>query len=57
MSEAEADKPDEVAAAIQVAKEFLKAFQGERIEHLGLEEARQNKHEKTWDITFGFNRR
>ena len=46
MSEAEADKPDEVTAAIQVAKEFfLKAFQGERLENLGLEEVRQDKHD------------
>lgn len=58
MSEAEASKPDEVTAAIQVAKEFLlKAFQGERIENLGLEEVIQNTYEKTWNVTFGFNRR
>lgn len=58
MSEAETDKPDEVTAAIQVAKEFLlKAFQGEKLENLGLEEVRWNKTENTWGITFGFNRR
>lgn len=57
MSEAETDKPDEVTAAIRVVKEFLlKAFQGEKLENLGLEEVRRNKYEDTWDITFGFNR-
>ena len=58
MSEAETGKPDEVTVAIQVAKEFLlKAFQGEKLENLGLEEVRQNKYEDTWEITLGFNRR
>lgn len=58
MSEAETDKPDEVNAAIQVAKEFLlKAFQGEKLENLGLEEVQWNKYENTWNITFGFSRR
>ena len=58
MSEAETDKPDEVTAAIQVAREFLlKAFQGEKVENLGLEEVRRNTRDGTWDITFGFNRR
>lgn len=58
MSEAGADKPDEVTAAIQAAKEFLlKAFQGERIENLGLEEVRRNRHDRTWEVTLGFNRR
>lgn len=57
MSEA-GDKTDEVAAAIQAAKNFLlKAFQGEKIENLGLEEVRRNKHDRTWEITLGFNRR
>lgn len=58
MSEAGTDKLDEVAAAVQAAKEFLlKAFQGEKIENLGLEEVRRNKREHTWEITLGFNRR
>ncbi len=57
MSEA-SDKLDEVTAAIQAAKAFLlKAFQGEPIENLGLEEVRRNKHDRTWEITLGFNRR
>ncbi len=57
MSEA-VDKPDEVTAAIQAAKEFLlKTFQGEKIENLGLEEVRQNKHDDTWEVTLGFSRR
>ena len=58
MSEARTDKPDEVTAAIQAAKEFLlKAFQGERLENLGLEEVRRSQHGDIWEITFGFNRR
>ncbi len=57
MSEA-VEKPDEVTAAIRTAKEFLlKAFQGEKIENLGLEEVRRNKHDDTWEITLGFSRR
>lgn len=58
MSEADADRPDEVTAAIQSAKEFLlKAFRGETIENLGLEEVRRNKRDRTWEVTLGFNRR
>lgn len=58
MSEADTDKPDEVTAAIQAAREFLlKAFWGERIENLGLEKVRRSQSGDTWDITFGFNRR
>ena len=58
MSEVGTDKPDEVTAAVQAAKDFLlKAFQGEKIENLGLEEVRWNKHEHTWEVTLGFNRR
>lgn len=58
MSEAEADKLDEVTEAIQAAKEFLlKAFQGERIENLGLEEVKRGGPGNTWDITLGFTRR
>lgn len=58
MSEAETNKPDEITAAIQVAKEFLlKAFQGEKLENLGLEEVQRNKHDGTWEITLGFSRR
>lgn len=58
MSEAETDKPDEVTAAIQAAKEFLlKAFRGEKLENVGLEEVRRSQYGDTWEITFGFNRR
>ena len=57
MSEA-VDEPDEVMAVIRTAKEFLlKAFQDEKIESLGLEEVRRNKHDDTWKITLGFSRR
>ena len=56
MSEAEAETPDEVTRAIQLAKKFLlHAFQGEKIENLGLEEVRK-EHNGHWDVTFGFNR-
>lgn len=56
MSEAD-DKPDEVTAAIQAAKQFLlKAFQGENLENLGLEEVRRSTHGDTWEVTLGFSR-
>jgi hypothetical protein len=57
MSETEAEKYDELTQAIQMAKTFLlKAFNGEKIENLGLEEVQHNPYDSTWDITLGFNR-
>jgi hypothetical protein len=57
MSEVESTKPDEVTEAIQTAKALLlKAFQGEKLENLGLEELR-HEHGRKWEITLGFNRR
>ncbi|MGI3776882.1 MAG: hypothetical protein ACRYGC_06255 [Janthinobacterium lividum] len=59
MSDTEAEKPDDVTAAIGVAKAFLlQAFQGEAIENLGLEEVVPVRPEAgEWNVTFGFNRR
>ena len=57
MSEARVEELDDVNKAIRLAKAFLlKAYEGETIENLGLEEVRQN-HGSIWDVTLGFNRR
>lgn len=53
----EVETPDDVTRAIKMAKEFLlKAFQGEKIENLGLEEVKHD-YGSEWEITLGFNRR
>jgi hypothetical protein len=55
MNDVQAER-DELTDAIQLAKAFLlKAFQGEKIENLGLEEVRRD-HGSIWDITLGFSR-
>ena len=52
----EVELPDDVARAIKVAKQFLlQAFQGEKLENLGLEEVKLD-HGREWEITLGFNR-
>ncbi len=57
MSEAEISESDELTQAIQMAKGFLvKAFAGERIENVGLEEVQHDPSRRIWDITLGFNR-
>lgn len=57
MGEAETEKPDELTLAIQTAKAFLlKAFRGEKIENLTLEEVKHDSYSSTWEITLGFNR-
>lgn len=57
MSEAESEKPDELTSAIQTAKAvLLRAFKGEKIENIGLEEVKHDRYGRTWEITLGFNR-
>ncbi len=57
MSETEAEGADELTNAIHMAKAYLlKAFKGERIENLGLEEVQHDEYQYSWDITLGFNR-
>jgi hypothetical protein len=57
MSETEAEKPDEITSAIQMAKAYLlKAFKGEKIENLALEEVEHDPYQHIWDITLGFDR-
>ena len=53
----EAERPDELTLAIQMAKAYLlKAFSGEKIENLGLEEVKHDPYQHHWDITLGFDR-
>ena len=57
MSEVQVEELDDINKAIRVAKAFLlKAYEGETIENLGLEEVRPLDG-STWDVTLGFNRR
>jgi hypothetical protein len=57
MSETKAEKPDEITSAIQMAKAYLlKAFKGEKIENLALEEVEHDPYQHIWDITLGFDR-
>ena len=58
MSEAETEKPDELVLAISTAKDFVrKAFAGESIENVGLEEVQPPEYGNVWKITLGFERR
>lgn len=58
MSEAETEKPDELTLAISTAKSFVqKAFAGENIENVGLEEVKPPEYGSVWEITLGFDRR
>jgi hypothetical protein len=58
MSEAKAEKLDELTQAVQAAQTLLLlAFKDEHIENLGLEEVQQSPASGTWEVTLGFNRR
>ena len=58
MSEAETKEPDKLALAISTAKNFLrKAFEGENIENIELEEIQPPEYDDIWQVTLGFNRR
>ena len=57
MSHTEIEQPDDLSIAVSMAKSFVrKAFDGEAIENLGLEEVRPPDHGTVWQVTLGFDR-